>query len=272
MGGADGDFRCLGRSSYATLIASRSLAARPHQHRGTSRRRCDDQPHRERFIDDEEPDQPHHAPQPDMRCPGLTKTGGSETMAIRTMTLDPEICEMYDWRRDVRESQEVSRMRKTAGLIAGVVLLLLAAASPALGKVTVSEWEQTSVLTRVVAGCHESVLITGTETFASEYKQTPSARGVEQFRYRVTWDAEGVGQSSGEVYEVRYQEKGEGAGWPPLAPPTTNVVANHGTLWLTSDAFGVEMHKWNAHRNLHDDEETGITTERGTFYKTSDTC
>lgn len=193
-------------------------------------------------------------------------------MAIRTMTLDPGICEMYGGRRDVRESQEVSRMRKTTGLIAGVALLLLAAASPALGKVTVSEWEQTSVLTRVVAGCHESVLITGTETFLSEYKQTPSARGVEQFRYTVTWDAEGVGQSSGEVYAVRYQEKGEGAGWPPLAPPTTNVVANHGTLWLTSDAFGVEMHKWNAHRNLHYDEETGITTERGTFYKTSDTC
>jgi hypothetical protein len=163
-------------------------------------------------------------------------------------------------------------MRKTTVLVAGVALLLFAAATPAAGKVTVSEWQKTSDLLKVVAGCHESVLITGTETFTSEYKQTPSTRGVEQFRYTVTWDAVGVGQTSGEDYEVRYQEKGEGAGWPPLAPPTTNVVANHGTLWLTSDAFGVEMHKWNAHRNLHWDEETQTVTDPGTFYKVSDTC
>jgi len=66
-------------------------------------------------------------------------------------------------------------------------------------------------------------------------------------------------------------EKGQKSPYRP-DPATRAAQSNHGTLWLTSDAFGVEMHKWNAHRNLHYDEETGITTERGTFYKTSDTC
>jgi hypothetical protein len=163
-------------------------------------------------------------------------------------------------------------MRRTAVLTTGIVVLLVAAATPVAAKVSVTHWEKTEPLTHYVDGCNETVIVTGTQTFVSEYKQTPSARGVEQFRYEVTWGAEGLGQTTGEVYAVTYQEKGEGAGWPPLAPPTTNVVANHGTIWLRSAAFGVEMHKWNAHRNLHYDEETGITTERGTFYKTSDTC
>jgi hypothetical protein len=82
----------------------------------------------------------------------------------------------------------------------------------------------------------------------------------------------GVGQSSGKLYDVSYRERLTAVGWPPLTPPTSNIVSYGNTLTLESSKQHKERHQIISHRVMHWDEVTGEVTFTGTFVKQKDSC
>ena len=162
-------------------------------------------------------------------------------------------------------------MRRRYVVVAVILSLAVAlGAAPALAVNSGNLPTRTSPLYQWVNGCEEDVIVTGTETVAAEYRMVNDKN--ERYRYIVTWDATGVGWTTGAEYEVSYSAHGEGIGWPPLAPPTTNVVKYSSTLRLESDLYGKETHRTRSHRVLHYDEKTGVTTPTGDFQRSTDSC
>jgi hypothetical protein len=160
--------------------------------------------------------------------------------------------------------------RRNVTVVAVLGLFVALIAAPAMAINTGNMPGITMPLYQTVNGCEEDVYVTGTQTIASEYRMVNDAN--ERYRYFVTWDATGIGWTTGAEYEVTYTMHAEGIGWPPLAPPTTNVVAYQTTLKLDSEVAGKETHKVNSHRVLHDDDGSGPGKNTGIFRKVTDKC
>ncbi len=119
-------------------------------------------------------------------------------------------------------------------------------------------------------GCNEWIRIDGTEYWRGASRIGPS--GNELYKFTVTRDAYGVGTYWGAGYDVISKDRLVGVGWPPLAPPTSNIVSYREVLVLESDQFGRERHTIMTHRVLHWDDETQTVKVTGEFRKVSSQC
>ena len=118
-------------------------------------------------------------------------------------------------------------------------------------------------------GCREIVLIQGIERVKSDTRTGPSDN--ELFRFTIVWDAVGIGQSTGNQYEVSFREQLVAVGWPPLTPPTSNIVSYGATLALRSEDSN-QRYRVISHRVIHWDDELGEATLTGTFVKDWERC
>ena len=118
-------------------------------------------------------------------------------------------------------------------------------------------------------GCSEIVLIHGTEWVKSDIRTGPSDN--ELFRFTIVWDAVGIGQSTGDQYAVSFREQLVAMGWPPLTPPTSNIVTYGATLTLRSEDSN-QRYRVISHRVIHWDDELGEATLTGTFVKDWQRC
>lgn len=162
-------------------------------------------------------------------------------------------------------------MRRAFGVLA-VVSLVVAVALPAGAAADRSKSEFDSSLFEFIQGCDEVIWVTGTERIRSD-TLTPSS-GIERIIYSVEWlDTVAVGLSSGDPYEITSQHEGFVAvGWPPLAPPTSNVLTSQSRISLQSVDGEVERHTLLGHRVLLYDEATGWTTFHAIFTKANSRC
>jgi hypothetical protein len=160
--------------------------------------------------------------------------------------------------------------RRYITVVAVLGLFVALVATPAMAINNGNMPSRTMPLYQTVNGCEEDVYVTGTRTVASEYRLVNDEN--ERYRYIVTWDATGVGRTTGAEYKVTYSFHAEGIGWPPLTPPTNNVVAYQSTLRLDSEVAGKEIHRINSHRVLHSGHGNGPGKNTGMFYKVTDSC
>lgn len=130
------------------------------------------------------------------------------------------------------------------------------------------DWEQP--LFETWSGCRELVQITGRELVSVEVRTGPS--GNEHYAITIVWDAVGTGVGTGMSYEVAYKEKLVANGWPPLTPPTSNILTYQGRLKLEASNGSTERHSTLSHRTLLWDDETNQVKFALTFTKIRELC
>lgn len=130
------------------------------------------------------------------------------------------------------------------------------------------DWEQPLFV--YLNGCREQVFISGRELVTVDVRTGPS--GNEHYSFTIVWDASGLGVETGLTYEVTYTEKLEANGWPPLTPPTSNILTYQGRLKLVSSDGSVDRYTTLSHRTLLWDEEAGQVKFSLTFSKLRESC